>query len=86
MSDADALRLVDPELRSTARQLQERFAPLIFITEENIASVRSWVDSFTETFHADVPVVERRVPGVKRIPGVRIYLINARSGGKRPAF
>ena len=82
----DALRLVDPELRSTARLLQEQFAPLIFITDENIASVRSWVDSFTGTFHPDVPVVERWVAGVKRIPDVRIFLINARSGEQRPGI
>lgn len=86
MLDVDALRPVDPELRSTAQRLQELFAPLIFITEEKIVSVRSWVDSFPVEFHPDVPVVVRRVPGVGRIPDVRIYLINARSGEMRPGI
>ncbi|WP_404710021.1 alpha/beta hydrolase fold domain-containing protein [Sphingomonas sp. MMS24-J13] len=80
----DPLAFVDPELRPTARVIlammntPPRGATLL--------SVMRGLGGPPPAPLADVPWVEKRVPGLAGAPDVVVYLINARDGATRPAI
>lgn len=82
----DSLALVDPELRAAAAEMLAMSAQFPSPSEKTLPQLRAGMARYEKPLLADVPVVERRIPGPRGAPDVRLYLINARRGGVRPAI
>lgn len=85
-SKLDILKFVDPELRPAAQRILS--GPDEFPAPEarNIPAMRELMKKWYGKPSADVPYVERKIPGRNGAPDVRIYVINAKPGQSRPGF
>ena len=85
-SKLDILKFVDPELRPAAQRILS--GPDEFPSAEmrNIPAMRELMKKWQGPPSADVPFVERIIPGRKGAPDVRIYVINAKPGQSRPGL
>lgn len=84
LTEADVLSRVDPELRGAAAQMRtgmSRFAPMSL---EKLAERRAWIASLGQPALSDVPVIERRIPGLAG--DVTIFIVNAKPGAARPGI
>ncbi|MFD1612332.1 alpha/beta hydrolase [Sphingomonas tabacisoli] len=81
----DPLALVDPELRAAAAEMLATSAQFQLPSEKTLPQMRAGMARYEKPLLVDVPVAERRIPGPQGAPDVRLYVINARRGGVRPA-
>jgi acetyl esterase/lipase len=79
----DPMQLVDPELRARLKAMPAFKLPTEF-TSDQLASLRKM--SFTTQPRLATPsVAERMVPGRHGAPDVKVFVINAKAGERRPA-
>jgi acetyl esterase/lipase len=85
-ADGPDLRLVDPELRETARAVwtAQRADPPM--SRSALPGQRAQVMKYLTPPLADIPYVERRIPGVMGQPAVTIFVINTDPAKRRPAI
>ncbi|MDB5672707.1 MAG: nlhH [Alphaproteobacteria bacterium] len=80
----DPLDIVNPELRASARQMEQmKFPPL---SEAELPKMRSMSWGPDQPLLADIPISEHRIP---RSPGggeVLVYVVNAAPGKARPGI
>ena len=81
----DPLWFVDPELRPTARQIQERFGAMAALSEEVLPTFRQG-SAMSLPPLTTVPYDKRVIAGAPGAPDVTIYVINAKPGAKRPGI
>jgi acetyl esterase/lipase len=80
----DPLQLVDPELRAPLKAMPAFKLPKE-ITPAQIAAFRQQMSFATPKPLPQPPVAERRVPGRQGAPDVKVFVINAKPGERRPA-
>ena len=82
----DIMTFVAPELRPAAERILS--GPDAFPAAElrNIPAMREAMKKWYGKPSADVPFIERNIPGRNDARDVRIYLINAKPGQSRPGF
>lgn len=82
----DPMTLVDPELRESARLIEENNAKFPALSDDTLAAIRTRIAGFGVPPLDSVPWTEQRVPGTPGNPDVRVYLINAKPGTVRPGI
>ncbi|MCW3837650.1 alpha/beta hydrolase [Sphingomonas canadensis] len=85
-ASADPLAHVAPELRASAQQVLAMMASMPGFNDATIVEARKGGAAFVQPPLADVPVMERKVPGSRGQPDVAVQVINARAGGSRPGI
>jgi len=80
---ADPFWFVHPELRPAAKQLQAMVQTFPPFSIETLPQVRQVNAKFERPLLADVPCIQRVIPGPSGAPDVTVYVINARSGTRR---
>lgn len=83
--DTSILKYVDPELRANAIQVLKAQAVTPALSEKTLQKARRG-DAFPARPQADVPCRKLQIPGGTGSPDVRIYVINERPEGARPAI
>jgi acetyl esterase/lipase len=87
MTDTHSLlALVDPELRTAALQMQQFSQQFTPMSEAKLATRRAMLSSMVAPISPTVPVSEKSIAGPPGSPDVRLYVINARPGARRPGI
>ncbi|MBW8754232.1 MAG: alpha/beta hydrolase [Sphingomonadales bacterium] len=82
-------RLVHPELRAIAAQIENRFRGMPGMSMATLAASRKGAEGqnpFKQAPLPDVPWAKRTVPGAKGQPDVTVVIVNAKAGTSRPAI
>jgi acetyl esterase/lipase len=80
------LPLVHPELRTIALQIHRNFASAPPPTLAALPQLRAGMRNWTVPPLAEVPYEVRRIAGSPGQPDVAIHIVNAQTGGSRPAI
>ena len=84
----DPMALVNPELRAGLRGIMQAMSlPKVddVVTPAQLAALRKFSPGQTQR-HQQPPVDERKVSGRSGAPEVRVFVINAKEGQRRPAI
>jgi acetyl esterase/lipase len=81
----DPLVHVAPELRPAARQMLT-MSRLPELTDASLPTMRAGGAKFDRPPSADVPVEQHLIPVRAGLPSVRVYVINAKVGERRPGI
>jgi acetyl esterase/lipase len=85
---ADPVQFVNPELRAVAPAAASAAASMRLdtLTPAQLVAFQHMAGAAAPQPLSQPSVVERRVPGPRGAPDVRVFIINARSGTRRPAI
>ncbi|PTR07687.1 MULTISPECIES: alpha/beta hydrolase [unclassified Novosphingobium] len=86
LTPGDALRYVNPALRPSAEMVARMSAEHGTPNDSTLAELRRPHPEFMPKRLPDVAVEERLIPVPGGAPAVKVFVINARAGSKRPAI
>ncbi|WCL53443.1 alpha/beta hydrolase [Gimibacter soli] len=82
----DPLQYIDPELRPAAEQVLKFTADMPPLSMEGLPKLRAGGAAFAAPHLPEIPVEERTIPVGKGMPDVKIFIVNAKAGAKRPGI
>jgi acetyl esterase/lipase len=84
-SNIDPMSLIHPELRPTVEMFAKMIAKQPPLSNETLSALRAPI-SFNLPSAPEIPVVERYIPGRAGAPEVRVHVVNAKPGERRPGI